>query len=355
MEIQNKTMPISSFNKKIASVQKSLKQHSSFQEENQKILLDSGNNEVEMLEFVLGTQSFGINVAKVQSVFQYDESKVTKVPDLHSAVLGVILVRNETIPLISLIQILNVKKQEASNIHQRQVVILLSFNNIRVATLVDGINRIHRISWNTFVPIHEFCTRPANVVIGSFNKNNNEIMIIDYEKIMAEIIPSANVESLATSSEKEANKSEEEIKEIKIKREEARVIHIDDSSSIRSIVQKVLQRAGYKNISTFENGHDAYIHLVEIQEKIKKENLPIQKEVNVIVSDIEMPQMDGLTLCKKIREELHWTNMPIVMFSSLIDEQMMSKCQTVGATTQLGKADIRNLNNVLDGLLKISN
>ncbi|MBF0360537.1 MAG: chemotaxis protein CheV [Oligoflexia bacterium] len=355
MENQSKnvTSSSSSFNKSLGNHKNT--KYSNGQDDNQKILLDSGNNEVEMLEFVLGSQSFGINVAKVQSVFQYDETKVTKVPDLHSAVLGVILVRNETIPLISLSEILNVKKTFEIDIYQRQVVILLSFNNIRVATLVDGINRIHRISWNTFVPIHEFCTRPANVVIGSFNKNNNEIMIIDYEKIMAEIIPSANVETLAVNSEAIEQKTEEEIKEIKLKREEAKVIHIDDSSSIRNIVQKVLQRAGYKNISTFENGHDAFIHLSKIQEKITQQNLPINTEVNIIVSDIEMPQMDGLTLCKKIRDELHWTTTPIVMFSSLIDEQMMSKCQTVGATTQLGKADIRNLNTLLDKLLKVSN
>ncbi|MBF0205597.1 MAG: chemotaxis protein CheW [Oligoflexia bacterium] len=398
-------------------------------DQEQKILLDSGGNEVEMMEFKIGSLSFGVNVAKVQSVFVHDSKSLTKVPDVHESIMGVILLRGETIPLVNLAKTLGIKRE--GNLI-RQVVVLLSFNKIRVAILVDGINRIHRISWNLFIPLHEFCTKPGNLVLGSFNKYGNEIMVIDFEKIMADIFPHANVlmlgeeddyysEEMAmmTKSGDENGSSEGEkgtgdgvqtqslpvkmdskglvaamlqenaqqdiahheaegtirptpsprvipaapslidgmVSELTAEkiflRENVKIVHIDDSSSIRLIVQKVLSRCGYKSVSTFENGYDAYNYLRTIHNRVISNEIGVYDAVSIIISDIEMPQMDGLTLCKRIRDEFVW-DLPIIMFSSLIDEQMVYKCQSVGATTQLGKADIRNLDKTIDELVKIN-
>ncbi len=119
----------------------------------QEILLDSGTNEVELLEFFLADQSFAINVSKILQIITYDETKLTAVPDTPDAVKGVLLWRDRTINLIDLHQALNSNKGVRS---ERPIVLVTGFNDQTNAFLTDGVTKIHRINWSQIAPVGNF-------------------------------------------------------------------------------------------------------------------------------------------------------------------------------------------------------
>ncbi len=117
----------------------------------QEILLESGTNELEFLTFVLGNQPFGLNVLKIQSIQQYDVSTLTQIPKAHRAMLGMILYREKTIPLIDLAAALDMETDHETN--ENQIVIITEFNNVVNGFLVSDVNRIYRQNWENFIPL----------------------------------------------------------------------------------------------------------------------------------------------------------------------------------------------------------
>lgn len=304
--------------------------------EKTKILLDSGTNEVEMLEFYVGTQYYAVNVAKVQTLVQYDPAQVTDMPEMQSHVKHMIKIHDQIIPMIKLCDILHIPSGE--NI-ARRIVILLSFNNIRVAILVDGVVSIHRMSWNDFTPISGYIAQKNDTaVLGSFRSKEKDILVIDFEKIMANYFPESNIQEVYNQTDIIENKTRETIK----------VVNVDDSSTIRSLINKTLNSSGYSHVQSFENGLAAY----EFFKKGLTEGKKISEMADVFILDIEMPMMDGLTLCRRLREEMK-VDLPIIMFSSLIDPQMIEKCRQVGASNQITKPQIGSLVKMMDKLLEI--
>lgn len=300
------------------------------------ILLDSGTNEVEMLEFDIGKTSYGVNVSKVKRLLQYEPKNVTQLPNNNGKIKELITIQNQTTPFVRLCEVLKVKPNE--NL-ERNIVILLGFNNISVAILVDSIREIHRMNWNQFQPISEYLPVHNNIVLGTFNKNSNDILVLDFEKIMADFFPETDMETMI---KEEKPKSVTEVRSFR------KIFHVDDSKTIRSVFSNTLKKSGYTKISSFTNGEECYHFLKTIKEKIDSKQTSLSDEVNAMVIDIEMPQMDGLTLCKRIRQEFGWNKLPIILFSSLVDDQMIEKCKSVGATTQIAKPDIVTLVDLLD-------
>ncbi len=304
--------------------------------EKNKILLESGTNEVEMLEFFVGQQYYAVNVAKVQTLVQYDSAQVTDMPELQSQVKHMIKIHEQIIPMVKLSDILHIQSDESI---ARKIVILLSFNSIRVAILVDGVVSIHRMSWNDFTPISGYIAQSNDtVVLGSFRSKEKDIVVLDFEKIMANFFPESNIEEIYNSTDIKENKTRENMK----------IVNVDDSSTIRALIHKTLNSSGYTQVQSYENGLVAY-------EQMKKEltnGNKIEDVVDLFILDIEMPQMDGLTLCRRLREEFN-TEIPVVMFSSLIDPQMIEKCKQVGANDQITKPQIGTLVQMMDKLLKI--
>ncbi len=300
------------------------------------ILLESGTNELELLAFLLGDQPFGVNVAKVQSIVQYDSSKVTEIPESPSSMLGMLLYRDKTIPLIDLSKSLGLDTRVSSS---KQIVIVTEFNNILSGYKVDGVNRIHRISWDDFIPMGIFLSKSAASIIGSVQIEDNDVLVIDMEYILSKIVPSLSFEEVTTETLEMSGK---------MKRENVRIYFAEDSFTIRNNVTRVLQKTGYINIQAFKNGQDAYETLAKIWDQAK----PIdQKSIDlphVVISDIEMPKMDGLTLCKKTKVDLGLDQIPFIMFSSLINEQMTAKCESVGADMYVAKPEMNKLIAMLD-------
>jgi two-component system chemotaxis response regulator CheV len=303
-------------------------------ERQQKILLESGSNEVELAEFVLNSQHFGVNVAKIREFLPYGGVAVTKMPGSPSSVLGVFLVRGQGVPLIDLAAHLELGEAGPGS---GQVVVITEFNNLTTAFIADKINRIHRLSWSEFKPLNQLLGMDSPQVTGSVNLDGREVLILDLEHIIGEIIP----ESVINYQEKSFERPLLE------QRREARIIFAEDSTIIRTQVSKILKKVGYVQVAAYGDGEAALQAVLELREKSRAESLDIGDLLNLVISDIEMPRLDGLTLCRKIKADLG-LDIPVIMFSSLINKQMAAKCRAVGADAFASKPETEKLISLVD-------
>lgn len=304
------------------------------------ILLDSGTNEVEILEFILGDQSFGINVAKVIQIIAYDDSHLTELPEVESSILGVLQWREHSVSLIDLNGALRRKTKTGT---ERPIVLVTNFNAATNGFLIDSVNRIHRLSWDQIDPPSEFIEQYSSSITGSIHMDGREIQLIDFECIIAELFPETKLEFELDIPEA---KSE-------LKRENTKIIFAEDSKLIRTTMTSVLKKAGF-NITVFENGKDALKHITRLKKKAEKDGKNITDLLNLVITDIEMPQMDGLTVCKLLKTELKLSDIPVIIFSSLINEQMKYKCVEVGADAYITKPQAATLVNMIDKLLHLT-
>jgi len=182
-----------------------------------------------------------------------------------------------------------------------------------------------------FVPVDDLLSIHSESIIGSIHIGEHEVLVIDIERVLADIFPEQIIEEVTEETIAEAEN---------VTRDTVRIFFAEDSRPIRDTVTRSLKKIGFVNITSFENGLKAYEALVEAQ---KGSDVP-----HILLTDIEMPQMDGLTLCKRAKEELGLKQMDVIMFSSLINDQMIVKCKEVGATGYITKPEINNLAGMLD-------
>jgi len=308
------------------------------------ILLESGTNEVEVAEFFLGNQSYGVNVAKIKEFVPYSAVTVTRDINAPESMAGVFMLRGELIPLIDLNVFLNINTQESTD---RKVILVTEFNNMITGFSVDGINQIHRLTWKDLKIINPVMKQHTNRLTGSVHKKDSDILILDLEHIISEIFP------VQTALKQE--KAEEGIhidSSIFENRKTKKVIVADDSSVARDFIQHGLNTAGYIKTTIVDTGKTAFELIENMFNQSKSQNERLDDNLDLIVTDIEMPEMDGLTLCKEVRESFS-SNIPIIIFSSLITEQMSHKCQSVGATDFATKPNIGDLVARMDAALKI--
>jgi len=306
------------------------------------ILLESGTNEMEIIEFYLGEQSFGINVQKLREIIPYDKEKTTSLPEGAASVVGTFMVRGRTIPLVDLGIHLN-RRSGSCNQDVRQVVMVCEFNDRTNGFLVDGVNMIHRVSWSEVNPMATYIDQYHPRFTGSINIDAREILIVDLEHIVSEIDPSSRLQY-----DKAAELAVSAIKAPKLRRQDVQLFMAEDSGIIRTGMEKVLKEAGYEKIRTFVNGNECFIQIRQMVSESKAAGTFPKIPVDILITDIEMPMMDGLTLCRRLREDLGLKELPVVMFSSLINEQMQHKCQSVGANQCISKPQIPELVQIVD-------
>ncbi len=312
----------------------------------QEILLETGTNEMEIIEFYLGTQSFGINVQKLKEIIPFEAGAVTSIPGSDPGMLGTLLIRGATIPLIDLKQHI-AQKEKSPEGEVRRVVLVCEFNERVNGFKVDGVNQIHRVSWGDVHPMASFIDQYRPRFTGSINIEGREILIIDLEHIVSEFDPEA-----ALDYEADLHSAEMQEK-IPHTRQEMRLMLAEDSALIRDGIEKVLRLSSYSNLKMFINGADCYQGILKIKAQAEAEKRPISDFLNLLITDIEMPKMDGLTLCKRLKEDPVLKDVPVVLFSSLINDQMAHKCDSVGADGYATKPQIPRLVQMLDRLLKI--
>jgi two-component system chemotaxis response regulator CheV len=309
------------------------------------ILLESGTNEMEILEFYLGGQSFGVNVHKLREIIQYEPSKATTLPESAPSMIGTLLVRGQSIPLIDLNIHLG-RRQPKDGANSRPIVLVCQFNNRTNGFLIDAVNQIHRINWQDVMPMPSLFEQYRPRFTGSIHVGDREILIVDLEHIVSEIDPELALCYDHTPAESDGAGSRKSTAE---KRALVNLMIAEDSTLIRTGIKKVLNASGYHRITPFVDGEACYEALKTIHAGTASEEELLQ-QVQLLISDIEMPKMDGLTLCRKIREDLGLKNLKIIVFSSLITDQMITKCESVGADGCIGKPQIPELVALVDRL-----
>ncbi len=311
----------------------------------QDILLETGTNEMEIIEFYLGTQSFGINVHKLKEIITFNQDALTVIPGSGDGILGTLLLRGTTIPLIDLKSHIAQKEDDIPG-DVRRVVLVCEFNDRINGFKVDGVNQIHRVSWEDVQPMASFIDQYHPRFTGSVNIEGREILIIDLEHIVAEFDSEANLDY-------EANLHfDEMVEKLPHTRERMKLMLAEDSSLIRDGIKKVLTGANYTSLEVFVDGQQCYDHILEIREKVAAGE-KLEDLLNLLITDIEMPRMDGLTLCKKVKDDPLLRDMKVIMFSSLINEQMAVKCDQVGADGYATKPQIPYLVEMMDKFLGI--
>ncbi|MGR5067464.1 MULTISPECIES: chemotaxis protein [Vibrio] len=312
------------------------------------ILTESGTNELEIIEFHLEkhlpdgstkTCYYGINVAKVREVIRVPET--TDYPNAQPHMVGVFSSREVLTPLVDLAGWLGVPTRRDL---ERKFVIVTDFNKMTNGFLIDSISRIHRISWNDVESPSQFLEAgEQDCVVAVVRKDGNLIMILDFEKIIADINPELSMEKYDVTGDKSVDLNQRMVG----KRNAKTIMVVDDSAFIRSLIQDTLASAGY-NVITCKDGGEAYEKLMNLIEVAKDENLPVHELLDAVVTDVEMPRMDGMHLVKRLRDTEAYKQTPIVMFSSLMSEDNREKALSLGANDTITKPEIGRMVNMMD-------
>jgi two-component system chemotaxis response regulator CheV len=293
-----------------------------------KILLENGTNELEVLEFTLNGFSYGINVAKVREIIPYQD--VTPVPNAHPSIEGIFMPRETMITAIDLKNCLQKGDSEPNGLF-----IITNFNKLDIAFHVDNVVGIHRVSWRDIIkPDSTVNSYEEGIATGIIKISEKLIIILDFEKIVADINPetSLKVNEIDELGERQRN--------------DIPVLIAEDSVLLNKLIVDSLHKAGYMNIIHTKNGQEAYDIIQDC-----KRNGSLDDHVKALITDVEMPEMDGHRLTRLVKEDDETKHIPVIIFSSLINEEMRRKGEALGADAQLTKPEIGNLVRVLDSLV----
>lgn len=294
-----------------------------------KILLENGTNELEILEFSLAGNSYGINVAKIREIIPFQA--VTPVPNSHPSIEGIFMPRDTMITAIDLKNCLGRGESDPNGLF-----IITNFNKLDIAFHVEAVQGIHRVSWRDIIkPDATISTTDESVSTGIIKKDGKLIIILDFEKIVSDINPETGLK----------------ISEIDMlgnrKRSDVPILIAEDSPLLNKLIVDSLKKAGYDNLIHTENGQKAYDVICQC-----KADGTLKEHVRVIITDIEMPEMDGHRLTKLVKTDDATSDIPVIIFSSLVNDEMKKKGESLGADAQLSKPEIGNLVKIVDQLVE---
>lgn len=308
-----------------------------------RILLEVGTNELEIVEFYIDEPDgyrgyYGINVSKVIEISR--SQPVTAMPQMrHPSVLGAFPFRGgRIVPLIDVSKFLD--KGGITSKDPR--VIVTEFNKAQMAFLVSGVTRIHRISWKQVEAPSPFLLKMSRGSITAVVRlEGHMLFLLDVEAIVAAMDPTLSVRM-------------DEQRNTPPPTHKYHIIHADDSANIRRLVFDELEKEGRFDISQATDGEEAWKMLQQCKAEAEEKGVPVTDIVQGVISDIEMPNLDGLTLCRYIKEDPVLKGIPVAMFSSLISEPLARKCQSVGADAQFAKPDLQAISDKMYALIQTS-
>ena len=293
------------------------------------ILLETGTNELEILEFIISGNSYGINVAKITELMQIQT--VQEMPLSHPCVEGVFQPRNEVYTIVDLARYLGLGESEDP---AKDIFIITNFNQMNIAFHVHAVESIFRISWQDIEkPDSIIYGGQEGVVTGIAKVNDRIISILDFEKITFDISPDTGID-LNTVKEYSG-----------LDREGVPIVVAEDSALLRKMLTEALHTSGYSNLTILNNGEEAWDYINNV--KLGNPD-SILSRIRCLITDIEMPKMDGHRLTKLVKSDAVLRDIPVIIFSSLIDENMQKKGLEVGADAQLSKPEISGLVDVVD-------
>ena len=296
----------------------------------QEILLETGTNEIEIMEFTIDGILYGINVAKVREIMM--SAPVHPMPHSHPVVEGIFKPRDTVITVVDLPKYLSGREEEP---RPKDLFIITNFNQVYIAFRVHTVVGISRISWTDIQkPDKTVSGGPEGVATGIAQCGEDLVTILDFEKIVAEIAPETGIQ--LSEVEEMGPRS----------RDETPIWVAEDSILLTQMIRSALTKAGYVNVQMFSNGGELWDAL-----QPWKEDKDLFHHVGLVITDLEMPQMDGHRLTKLIKTDASLRKIPVVIFSSLITEEMRRKGKEVGADEQLSKPEIGHLIGIVDHLL----
>lgn len=287
------------------------------------ILLESGTNELEIVEFTVGNSQFGINVIKVREIIV--SQPIYPIPHSHPYLEGVTQLRGEVLPIIDLAAALNLQRTTDESTDK---FIVTEFNKMKVIFHVHDVSLIRRISWVDIEKPTTLHKSDKYTVTGVIKLESHMILLLDFEKIIVDISP----ESGLYESKLDFKQREERNKKIVI---------AEDSLLIQKLLKETLGQAGYMNVVFFSNGKEA-LDFFEAKEQL---------DVDLVITDIEMPQMDGHHFTRRLKESDRYKHLPVVIFSSLITDDLRHKGEKVGADAQVSKPELGELVDIIDRLI----
>ncbi len=300
------------------------------EDQKQGILLESGTNEIEVMKFTIGGNLFGINVAKVLEIMI--SAPVKPMPHAHAAVEGIFKPRDRVITVVDLPSYLGMESPK----NEKDIFIITNFNKMCIAFRVHTVDRISRISWTDIQkPDKTVSGGTESVATGIAQCDGELVTILDFERIVAEIAPETSIQV-------------SEVEEMGPRERNDRPIWVaEDSVLLSKMIADSLRKANYINLHMFPNGLELWEALTALPADV-----PLEKEVALIITDIEMPQMDGHRLTKLVKDHSRFKQVPLIIFSSLISGEMRTKGRELGADEQLTKPEIGHLVDVMDHLLE---
>lgn len=293
-----------------------------------KILLENGTNELEVLEFMLAGNAYGINVAKIKEIIAYHE--VTPVPNAHPSIEGIFMPRDTMITVIDLKNCLQRGTSEPGGLF-----IITNFNQLDIAFHVDQVNGIHRVSWKNIIkPGATVSNSEESISTGIVKIEDRLVIILDFEKIVTDINPETGLK--VSEIEEMGNRG----------RSSVPILIAEDSVLLNRLIVESLKQAGYDNLIHTCDGQEAYNVILDCKAKGT-----LKEHVQCVITDIEMPIMDGHRLTKLIKDDEETKDIPVIIFSSLVNEEMKKKGEALGANAQLSKPEIANLVRIIDKLV----
>ena len=280
----------------------------------------AGENRMELLLFTLGgKQKFGINVFKVQEVLQCPE--LTRISNGDKMIVGITNIRGKTITVLDLAKAIG---QKAIENVQDSFVIVTEFNRTIQGFLVSGVDRIVNMKWADIkapprgLGKNNFMTAVTQV-------DNELVEIIDVEKVLSRMM---NIPTALASDNAQVSRAD---------KRQIKVLVVDDSSVARNQIKRTLDQMGIESMLA-KNGHEGLVLLKSLVE----DGEPVTSKLDVVISDIEMPEMDGYTLTMEIRKNDLLKNIPVILHTSLTGQFNSKMVEQVGANSFVPKfnADI---------------
>jgi len=286
-------------------------------------VLRVGSNQMELVDFRMYNEEedgniyegiYGINIAKVKEIIKYHN--LVKAPTKDSLLEGMYNLRGDVIPVVSLAKWLNIK--EPKDLHDKKIMITL-FNNITIGFIVHDAKRIRRVSWCFVKPPSEVLAyKYNNKIVGTINLNDDKVMLIlDLESICKE---------LGVFSDSDMKNMIDKASDIAKEKDSVKVLIVDDSSTARKIIRDAVKPLS-KVIIEAKDGQEAWDMLNKLY---NEHNENIKEALDIIITDVEMPNMDGYRLTKLIKSDSRFKNLPVIMNTSLSGNANIQKAKDVG-------------------------
>ena len=287
---------------------------------------------LELMEFTMGKDYFGINVAKVVEIMRY--TPLTPMTMSHPCIDGVFKPRGHLITVINLPRYMSIPENEDPSY---DMFMLTNFDNTNAAFHVHTVEGMHRICWSDVEkPSAIIYGSNDSVITGTTKIDGRIITIVDFEKVLYDINPETGLQISEVEKMGERDHSHKP------------VVVVEDSVFLKKMLIESLETAGYLNITSFDNGQEAWEYLIKCRSVSHANASPIEDQVSIVITDIEMPRMDGHHLTKLIKKDDVLSKVPVVVFSSLIDEAQKQNGEKLGVSAHLSKPQIGKLVSTLD-------